>query len=308
MEPEARYTIVGAIVLGLAAMLTATVVWLHRSGDGGALREYAIYFLHQSVEGLAPRSPVTMRGIQIGTVTGLRFAPGRPDTVEVVIAASPAAPVLDSTRATIGRNLFTGLASVQLANTGRQGRPIAPAPPGMPVPVIAEGESAEQQTLARLGELAQRANQALSPENQAAFAHILANMQRVSAHADQSLSKVDTALDSLDRTTRSVGTLANAVAKDGRALASRYDELGAQSTAAMRDASDAIRRASSDLNRVSQRVDTVLGTGGTDLQTTTQTLRDAADSIATAADRLHEPGEIIRGPAPGNLGPGEGKR
>jgi phospholipid/cholesterol/gamma-HCH transport system substrate-binding protein len=308
MEPEAKYTIVGAIVLVLAALLTGTIVWLHGTGQGGAAYPYAIYFTQQSVEGLEPRSAVTMRGVRIGTVTNFRFAPDRPDAVEVVIAVNQGTQVLDSTRATISRNLFTGLANVQLTTTGQHGRPMPPTPPGAPIPVIAEGASVEQQTLAALTELTQRANHVLSAENQAAFARFLANIQSVSAHADQTLAKVDTALDSLDRATRSVGTLANSATKDGRALALRYDELGAQATAAMRDASAAIRSTSSDLNRLSRRADAVLSSSGAEMRTTTQTLRDAADSISTAADRLHEPGEIIYGPSQRNLGPGEGKR
>jgi phospholipid/cholesterol/gamma-HCH transport system substrate-binding protein len=308
MEPEARYKIVGAIVLVLAALLTGAIVWLHGTGQGRSAQLYAIYFIQQTVEGLEPRSAVTMRGMRIGTVTGFQFAPDRPDAVQVVIALNPGAPVLDTTRATISRNLFTGLANIQLTNTGQPGKPLPPAPSGAPIPVIAEGTSAEQQTLATLTELARRANQALSAENQAAFAQILVNVQRVAAHADRSLAKVDTALDSLNRATRSVGTLANSAEKGGRTLVLRYDALGAQATVAMRDASDAIRRASTDLDRLSRRTDAVLSSGGAEVQTTTQTLRDAADSINTAADRLHEPGEIIYGPAKRNLGPGEGKR
>jgi phospholipid/cholesterol/gamma-HCH transport system substrate-binding protein len=306
MEPEAKYTIVGAIVLVLAALLTATIVWLHSSGQGRAAQPYAIYFAQQTVEGLEPRSAVTMRGMRVGTVTGFGFAPARPDAVKVVIAVNPDAPVFESTRATISRNLFTGLANIQLTNTGQPGRLLVPS--GARMPVIAEGTSAEQQTLAMLTELVQRGNQVLSAQNQVAFAQTLSNVQRLSAHADQSLAKVDTVVGSLDRATRSIGALANSAAKDGRTLASRYDQLGMQATAAMRDASTAIRRASGDLDRLSRRADTVLSSGDSELQTTTQALRAAADSVSTAADRLHEPAEVIYGPAKGNLGPGEGKR
>ena len=304
MEPEARYTLVGAVVLALAAMLAGVVVWLHGSGQGaGPTRLYAIYLRHQSVEGLEPRSAVTMRGIRVGTVTGLRFASGQADAVEVIIAASPSVPVLDTTRAIISRNLFTGLANVQLRNGG-PGRPLARA--GAALPVIAEGDSAEQAALATVNEVAQRANRLLSPENQAAVSQLLANAAQLSAHADRSLSRVDTALDEVGRATRRVSVLADSVAADSHALAARYDRLGSEAAGATRSAGDAIARASADVDRLSRRAESMLSAGGNDLHGTAQAVHDAADALGVAADRLREPGEILHGPS--SLGPGEGKR
>ena len=52
MEPEARYTLVGTAVLILVALVVGAVLWLRSSGGGGAHRQYKIYFVNQSLEGM----------------------------------------------------------------------------------------------------------------------------------------------------------------------------------------------------------------------------------------------------------------
>ena len=93
MEPEARYTFVGTAVLMLLALLVAAVLWLRSAGDELADRQYKIYFVNQSLEGLEVRSDVRMRGIRIGFVTGFTFSSRRPGAVEVFIRVDSSAPV-----------------------------------------------------------------------------------------------------------------------------------------------------------------------------------------------------------------------
>jgi phospholipid/cholesterol/gamma-HCH transport system substrate-binding protein len=304
MEPEAKYTIVGTVVLVLLGMLAAAVLWLHGSGAGPAAQPYRILFQHESLEGLAPRGEVTMRGIRVGTVTGYRFSPQQPGAVEVFIAVAPGIPVLQSTRATVGRNLLTGLAAVRLVNTSENSRPLAAGTPGQ-APLIPEGQSQEDQLQATLAGLVQRMNSTLSPENQARFAQSLANVARLSGHADRTLGKLDTALDAMTRATRNVGALAASVQADAGALTARYDELGLQATRTVRDAGEQVKRAGADVERLSRRADALAASSDRELQATGASLRAAAQSMAIAADRLREPGEVLTGPPPAQLGPGE---
>lgn len=308
MEPEAKYTVVGVAVLLLLALLAGTVVWLRSSGEGAQAQRYTIRFERQSLDGLEARSDVTMRGMRVGSVTGFRFAANRPGVVEVFIALNPSTPVQEGTQASIRRNLITGLASVQLVNAAQPGPRLPSTPGGADGPLIAEGESTEQQVANTLGELVQRLNATLSPENQAAFSDILANLRRVSEHADRSLARVDATLDTVGGTARDVQALAKAVSADARVLTARYGELGQQASATARDAGETMRRLGVDIERLTRRADALLSSGDGELRSTAQVLRNAAESIGTAADRLREPGEILYGPAEGSLGPGEGRR
>jgi len=315
MEPEAKYTIVGTAVLVLVALLAGAVVWLRSSGQGNDAHLYTIYFAQQSLEGLEPRSDVTMRGMRVGSVTGFRFSSRLPGAIEVFISVNPTTPVLQSTRATVERHLITGLASVRLTNTTEQSPPLADIPAGEEHPVIAEGESAMQQVSATLTQLAetadvtmQRLNATLSPDNQAAFADILKNLQRVSQHAEQTLSKTDNALSSLGSTAGDVRALADSVAGDARTLTARYDSLGAQATVTAQEAADAVRKMSGDVERLTSRADTLLASSGDELRSAAQSVRSAADAVGVAAGGLRDPRQILFGPPEAELGPGEAQR
>ena len=117
MEPEAKYTVVGTVVLILIALIAGAVVWLRSTGGEIDDRSYKIYFERQSLEGLQPRSEVRMRGIRIGSVTGFRISTWRPGAVEVLIRVDGSAPVRESTRAVVERHIVTGIANILLINT-----------------------------------------------------------------------------------------------------------------------------------------------------------------------------------------------
>lgn len=315
MEPEARYTVVGAAVIILAALIAAAVVWLRSSGEGADARQYKIYFERQSLEGLELRSYVTMRGMRVGSVSGFRFSSKRPGAVEVFITVDPATPVRRSTEATVQRHLVTGLATVRLANTTEESPPLVQAAPDEPYPVIAEGESPIQQVSETLTQLAhdadetmQRLNATLSPENRAALTEVLQNLRRVSQRADGTLAKVDATLGSLGGAADEVRALARSVAGDARTLTARYEKLGAEASASAREVAEAARKLSADVERLSQRADALLGASDEELRATAQALRSAADSVGAAAVRLRDPRQAIFGPAEGGVGPGERAR
>jgi phospholipid/cholesterol/gamma-HCH transport system substrate-binding protein len=312
MEPEAKYTLVGTVVLILLALITASVVWLKSTGGQRDEEPYKIYFVRQSLEGLQIRSDVKMRGIRIGAVTGFRISSQRPGSVEVVVRVAGSAPVLQSTRAIVDRHLLTGIASIRLVNEDENSPPLKAVQPGEPYPVIAEGESEYQQFSESMVQMAQRAdetlkriNVVLSDDNQAALKDILANLRRISTHVDRSLANLDRTLVSMGGAADEVRKLSAGVGADTRRLAERYDRLGAESTTAVREISESVRRVSDDVARLSTRADALFADGGAELRATARELRSAADSLGTAARRLGDPGKVLFGPPAGSLGPGE---
>jgi len=315
MEPEAKYTLVGSAVLILLALLAAAVVWLRSSGQGADAKVYKIYFERQSLEGLEPRSYVTMRGIRVGSVKGFRFSPKVQGAVEVTIAVDPTTPVRQSTSATAERHLVTGLATVTLANATEQSPLLEEAPPGEPYPVIAEGESTLQQVSDTLAQLAQNAaetmrrlNTTLSPENIAAFSETLENLRKTSRRTEGTLAKVDAALGSMGHAADEVRALASAVEGDARVLTERYAKLGTDATVSVAEIGDAVRKISADVSRLSQRAEVLLSSGDEELRDAARSVRFAADSLGTAAGRLRDPRQVLYGPPEGALGPGERAR
>jgi phospholipid/cholesterol/gamma-HCH transport system substrate-binding protein len=313
MEPEAKYTIVGAAVILLVALLAGAIVWLGSSGQGAGAHLFTIYFERQSLQGLETRSAVTMRGVRVGSVTAIRLSPVRPAAVEVIVSLDPATPVRKSTSASVDRHILTGLATVRLANSTEDSPLLTEPPQGEARPVIAEGESTMQEVSDNLAQLAatadetmKRLNAALSPENQKAFAETLENLRRASQQAGATLAKVDAAMGSVGQAAGEVRSMAASVTTDTHQLATRYDTLGADATVSVREVGEAARRISADADRLTQRADALLG--GDDLRASARALRSAADAVEAAAERLRDPQQVIYGPAPGALGPGEGRK
>jgi phospholipid/cholesterol/gamma-HCH transport system substrate-binding protein len=308
MDPEARYTLVGASVLILAALVVAAVWWLRSTGEGRDDRQYKVYIIEQSLEGLEVRSDVRMRGIRVGTVTGFRFSSRRPDAVEVFIRVDKSAPVRQNTQAVVDRHLVTGLASIRLVNPTEASPLLTEAPEGEPYPVIAEGESVYQQLsesvnqlAARADETMQRITQTLSAENQAALAEVLANLRTLTRDADRAVVSAGGAAEEVRK-------LAAGVAADARKLAERYDTLGKQAGTSLTDITGEVRAMREEVSRLAERADRLMATGDVELRATARALRSAADALGETAGRLRDPGEVIYGPPAGALGPGEGGR
>lgn len=307
MEPEAKYTLVGTVVLILIASIAAALFWLRSSGEADDKR-YKIYFERQSLEGLQVRSDVKMRGIRVGSVNAFRISSGRPGAVEVFIRVDDSTPVRQSTQAVVERQLVTGIASILLVNTTEDSPPLTQLPQGEVYPVIAEGESRVQQVAESINQIAQRAdetmqrvNAVLSPQNQRALTEVLGNLQRASAGAERTVTAVGAAADD-------VRALSRALAADASKLSARYDKLGEESGVAVREAAASIRRMSDEVARMSQRLDTLLASGDVELRVTAQELRATADSLGAVARRFNDPRSILFGPPEGSLGPGEGGR
>jgi phospholipid/cholesterol/gamma-HCH transport system substrate-binding protein len=314
MEPEAKYTLVGTVVLILIALVAAAVVWLRTAGEQVDDQRFKIYFERQSLEGLQVRSEVRMKGIRIGSVTGFRISTWRPGAVEVLIRVDGGAPVRQSTRAVVERHLVTGIASILLINTTEDSPPLVQVPQGEVYPVIAEGESQIQVVSESIQELAQRAtetmqriNATLAPENQRALAALLDNLNRLAYNTDRSLAGLERTLASVGAAAEDVRALSRGLGEDASRLAARYDKLGEEATVAARDAASAMRQVSADVARISERLDALLASGDVELRVTAQELRATADSLGAVARRLNDPRSILYGPPEGGLGPGEAR-
>jgi phospholipid/cholesterol/gamma-HCH transport system substrate-binding protein len=283
MEPHARYTVVGASVLILSVIVAAVLAWLLASGNARHVRHYTLTFTHQSLEGVEVNGEVHMKGIRVGSVTRAGFS--KQGGVEVGIDVDAAAPVRTSTRAIVDRNLITGIATIRLESQQDDSPLLDAAQTSIP-----EGESQLQQFSQTASQLAQRADEtmkrvgdALSPQNQAAFAETLQNLRVASRKADALAARADATLASIDRAAAALQSTATVATSDVHRLADRYDNLGAQ-------AGD------------------FLGDASIELRMTGEQVRSAADVIGTTSKKLGNPRAAIFGPPASSLGPGEIKR
>lgn len=312
MESEARYTLVGTSVLILVALMVAAVVWLVASGQRRDIQSYKIYFAKQSLEGLQVRSDVRMQGIRVGAVTGFSFSQTRAGTVEVLVGISPSAPVRQSTRAVVDRNVITGLSSIRLLNLDETSERLSAPQRGEDEVVIAEGESQLQQLSDNLSQLVERTehtmgriSHTLSDQNQKAFSETLANLQSVSRLAAGSMQQLDGTLQAIAGTAQAVRSTSLSMGADVKRLADRYDALGAETTGGIREMTGAMKQLGGDVSLLANRTDMLLANTDAELASTALQLRSTADALGTTARKLGDPRAAFFGPAAANLGPGE---
>ena len=231
METSAKNVWVGAVTLGLLAVLAAFVIWIARLGEGQQ-HSYDIFF-KQSVDGLSKGSSVTFSGVPVGQVEEIELWKKDPGFVRVRISVKDDVPILIGTTATM-QGSFTGSSNIQLEGATRGAPPIAEkGPEGVPVIPTKRGGLGELLNsapvlLERLATLTERLTTVFSDKNQKSIENILANtdrlsgqladaspqVQKVLADLDETVVQARQALASFDRAASNTDQLVNTEGKD----------------------------------------------------------------------------------------------
>jgi phospholipid/cholesterol/gamma-HCH transport system substrate-binding protein len=330
MEPDSRYTIIGAVVLALTAAAVFAFLWLSSSGRDSDFRFYTVYFQNQSLDGLQVGAAVNMRGIAVGRVESYSIQPDNINRVKVLLRVERQTPVRQNTKASISRNFVTGIARIKLDTPGVPGPELVAVPEGEKYPVIAEGQSgidlitdsATRLALSTDGVLV-KAGQLMGPENQQVFAELLVEMRNLTHGLNARLGIVDRTSKELDQSLVTFRASAERIALAAQRLADSAAPLSQQAGATLQEAQSAMRelsQATRSLEREAarslqtlekesgsllRRGDAALDIGTHELRATAQELRSAAERIARALDRLQDPRAAILGPGEQQLGPGE---
>ncbi len=202
MERDARYLLVGVLLLLSIAGGIVFAIWSANVTDESASRIYTIQF-RSSVSGLNTGSNVYYLGVPVGRVSRLSLAP--PDTggVLVRIAVQPETPVTAATTAQLSTSGLTGQSSIEL-NT--------------PEGSISSGDILNEETLIQgegsvIGKLAKaapaiadqtgsalnRMNLLLSDENIGATGQMLSNMAEAASEFDKAAEEMQVLLAEMRR-------------------------------------------------------------------------------------------------------------
>ncbi len=319
MEPEVRYTLVGAIVLALIAAVSAAYVWLAHGGGAASFHFYAIHFESQSLDGLQLGSDVNMRGVKVGRVQEYSISRDNINRVEVVVRVDRETPVSLNTKAVIARNLVTGLARIDLVTPGTPGPELVEVTPGERYPVIPEGTSDLEQIAGALSRLTVTGESALAnleqlleAGNREALVGAVVAIRDLARGLDQRLERIDgmsegiraTAL-AMQHSSRDIAASVGQVARDGSAVLHDLQPLGRQAQATLADLSAAARALERESAAVTQRLGSTADAGVLELRATARELRQGAEQLSRVAERLRDPRAALLGPSPAQLGPGE---
>jgi ABC-type transporter Mla subunit MlaD len=319
MEPEARYTYVGAAVLVLVAALVAAVVWLKDVGRKGDYSYYAINFERQSLDGLQVGADVNLRGIKVGRVEDYALSGQKFNRVRVEVRVDRRVPIRTNTVAVVTRNFVTDIAAITLVNPEPPGDPLLAVPAGEPYPLIGEGHSDLDEIAGRVskvGEMASTAltniNQLLDAENREAVIATVRSLRELSAGLNQRLG-------TLDRTLQQVGTAATQLGSAGERIATVAERGGQRLDVTLGEAERSLAEARSALTRIAaatdafqrqtvataRRLEDSAATVDTQLDAAVNELRLSVETATRTLEGLRDPRAALLGPGRAQLGPGE---
>lgn len=305
METEARYTLVGTLVLIVVALLTLAIVWLAGAADTIAYQTYSIYFRQQSLDGLAVGSPVKMRGIKVGVVDGYRFSKSQVEAVAVTARIDSGVPVRQGAVAYIKRNLVTGIAAIEINNGASANPLLVDAPAGEPYPVIAEGRSDIDKVATAVSRLAvngaqvlEKMNAVLSDKNQIALSQTLANLNTLSSHLAASKQEVNNMMQGV-----------RDAAGEFRLASASVNQAATRTEASIvsfsHNANAAMATLQHDTRLISEQIQQLSEIGALEITNISRDVRASADTLTTVGQQLSNPRTILFGPDPQQLGPGE---
>ncbi len=233
MDDKVNYSLVGAFVLVLGALLVAGVLWLSVGlGSRRAVDRYQAY-IEESVAGLNLDAPVKYMGVDVGKVGRIEIDPQNPRRVRLVFLIHRGTPIRQDSLASLRTQGLTGIAYVEISG----GSPASPAlvaaadgvPPTIPfkLSLSARLESVVTHLLGNLDRLSDNFNAAFDADNRtalkstltdlAALVHALeANkgvLTRGLADAAQTAQRAASASLRLDPTLQDISHSAQAVAR-----------------------------------------------------------------------------------------------
>jgi phospholipid/cholesterol/gamma-HCH transport system substrate-binding protein len=270
MENKAHALAAGVFVLLLGALLTALAIWLTR--DARVRQAYELV-TREAVTGLQPQANVRFRGVNVGKVAHIGFDPQVPGQVLVRIAVNEDAPITRSTFASLGFQGVTGLAFVQLDDSGESTQKLA-APDGqlarIPLRPGLVSQLSEQgaRLLRELEESSRRVNQLLAPENQKAVTGALNHLGHAAASLPPLVRDARATLASLQSTSASVAGSAD----EAKNTAAEFSRLAQQ-----------VQQPGGTLDRLQQSASALADSGQTLQTETLPRLNRALDDVSQAA-------------------------
>jgi phospholipid/cholesterol/gamma-HCH transport system substrate-binding protein len=183
MENKSHALAAGTFVLLALSLLIALAVWLTR--DNRQMRLFELTSA-EAVNGLQPQASVRFKGVPVGKVTAIGLDPVVSGQVLIRIAINEQAPITQSTFATLGFQGVTGLAFVQLDDSGEsnvslESSPRVPARIPMRPGLLSKISDRSVSILSQLEETTRRVNLLLAPANQQSLLSAVNSLDQAAA-------------------------------------------------------------------------------------------------------------------------------
>jgi phospholipid/cholesterol/gamma-HCH transport system substrate-binding protein len=303
-----NYSLVGAFVLLLGAVLIGGVLWI--ASGGGMRKKHDLYSVieEESVAGLSLNAPVKYNGVDVGKVSHIRLDAADPGRVRLTLAIERGTPIKMDTVAILQTQGLTGITYIELDGGSRHALPLE-ASAQEPYPVIgtkpsriARLDSVLSTVLEKLDGASSKVDALLSDENRAALKSALADMavisRTIAARKDVIDAGIVNAARTAERSARVAADLGPVLVRIGRA-SEALEKMGsdvalaADSTARAASAvgDDAHNAAADTLPEIRRLIG--------ELSELSSSLRRLSEQTA------RDPAGLLRGRSPVPDGPGE---
>ncbi|MBH2020264.1 MAG: MCE family protein [Burkholderiales bacterium] len=221
MENKAHALIAGAFVVVVTALLALLAIWLTRDNTQRDLYEIST---SETISGLQPQATVRFRGVPVGKVERIGFDSKVKGNVLIRVSIDRAAPMMQSTFATVASQGVTGLGFIQLDDNGESAQRLVPNdndPPRIPLRPGTLDKLLKQSDaiFTQAEQAATRINQLLSRQNEAAINTAVTQL----AEAASSINRVAKGLEPTVATLPALSTDARAALQSVKAVT---DEAG----------------------------------------------------------------------------------
>lgn len=308
MDDKVNYTLVGAFVLLLAALLVGGVLWLSAGlGSRKAMDRYQAV-IEESVAGLNTDAPVKYLGVDVGKVERIQIDPGHPQQVRLHFLLEQGTPIRQDSEAVLKTQGLTGIAYVEISGGSEASPPLRPGPDGVP-PMIrfkpslsARLENVLGNVLGNIDRVSDNLNAMFDADNRAALKSVLADSAALAHTLAAQRKQIDATMADAARTARlaaAAGEQFGPTLERISAAAQAVDRMARTADSASARAGEAADAATLGLRQI-----------GTDTLPGLSRLMGELNQLAASLRHLSEqtagsPNSLLMGQPPPRPGPGE---
>jgi phospholipid/cholesterol/gamma-HCH transport system substrate-binding protein len=308
MENKAHALAAGIFVVAVTALLVALAAWLSR--DTGQRDIYEIS-TRETVSGLQAQAAVRYRGVDVGKVASIGFDPKASGNVLMRLEIDHDAPVTGDTFATLSYQGVTGLAYVQLDDSGKPAPRLVPDddnPPRIPLKpsLLSKLTARGEVILDQVEKVTGRMNELLSDANQRRVAAALDNMGGAAADAQRLAQRLDKTLSQrVDPALAEASTMLRSVQRSADAIGKTADDFS-QTARRLNDKDGPIDRLAEGSESLSHAADSFNAATLPRINRVTEETSRAVRQLGRTANAIGDnPQSLIYGAGPISPGPGE---
>lgn len=192
MENRSHALIAGVFTLMLGLVTAASIWWF--GGKREVINDYVVV-TRQNVTGLSPQGQVRYRGIRVGRVQSIGLDPKDVRNILIQIGVSDSVPITRGTIAKIGYQGVTGIAHIQLEETGKDLAPLMGEGGDLPrlsmqPSFIEELSQVGGEALHQIRDVLVSVNQVLNAENRERIGNTLRNLENTTRVTGETLERM----------------------------------------------------------------------------------------------------------------------